>query len=56
MTKKRPDPSGRVNVNWHREQAHLLWRIHQTIRFLAWSVFGLGMAYVLNALTERVWP
>ena len=56
MKKKRPNPAGRVNVNWQQEQAHLLWRIQRTIRFLAWSVFGLAAAYVLNAVAGRVWP
>jgi len=56
VKKKRPDPAGRVNVNWQQEQALLLWRIRKLLRFLAWLVFGLAVAYVLNAVAGRVWP
>ena len=53
MTKKR---TSMRTMNAHDQHMWQLWRIRKLLRFLAWSVFGLALAYVLNAVAGRVWP
>ena len=53
MTKKL---TSQRTLTWQDYQLRILIGIHRTIRFLAWSVFGLAVAYVLNVVAGRVWP
>ena len=53
MTKKR---TSQRTLTWQEQHTYQLRRIRKVLRFLAWSVFGLAVAYVLNALLGRIWP
>ena len=53
MTKKL---TSQRTLTWQEQHTYQLWRINKVLRFLAWSVFGLAVAYVLNALAGRLWP
>ena len=53
MTKKL---TSRRTMNAHDQHMWQLWRIRKALELLAWSVFGLGVAYVVNAVAGRIWP
>ena len=43
-------------LSWQERHLYELWRTRKHLMWIRWTLFGLGVAYVVNALAGRVWP